>query len=70
MPKARCGAKAWIGQTVHASLAHVALAAGRIVRVDYDVNLNPVTPPGKYRLVIDLPETKEQAACGEVEVTR
>jgi 4-amino-4-deoxy-L-arabinose transferase-like glycosyltransferase len=42
---------------------------GELVRVDYDVNLNPVTPPGVYRLVIDVPETQEQAVCGEVVVT-
>jgi hypothetical protein len=48
---------------------------GEVVRVDYDVNLNPVTPAGTYRLVIDLPQTSEQAlpeqvVCGEVEVVR
>ena len=42
---------------------------GEIVRVDYDVNLNPVTPAGLYRLVIDLPQTSEQVVCGEVKVT-
>jgi len=42
---------------------------GEIVRVDHDVNLNPVTPPGTYRLVIDLPQTSEQVVCGEVKVT-
>jgi hypothetical protein len=41
---------------------------GEIVRVDYDVNLNPITPPGRYRLVIEV--AGEQAVCGEVEVTR
>jgi 4-amino-4-deoxy-L-arabinose transferase-like glycosyltransferase len=41
---------------------------GEIVRVDYDVNLNPVTPPGQYRLVIEV--AGEQAVCGEVTITR
>ena len=41
---------------------------GEIVRVDYDVNLNPVTPPGRYRLVIEA--AGEQAVCGEVTITR
>jgi mannosyltransferase len=40
-----------------------------VVRVDYDVNLNPVTPPGTYRLVIDLPQTSEQVVCGDVRIT-
>jgi hypothetical protein len=39
---------------------------GEVVRVDYDVNLNPVTPAGTYRLVIDL--AGEQVACGEVAI--
>jgi hypothetical protein len=42
---------------------------GETVRVDYDVNLNPVTPPGMYRLVIDLPQTSEQVVCGDVRIT-
>jgi len=42
---------------------------GEIVRVDYDVNLNPVTPAGTYRLVIDLPQTSEQVVCGDVRIT-
>jgi hypothetical protein len=42
---------------------------GEVMRVDTDVNLNPATPPGVYRLVIDLPQTKEQVACGDVKVT-
>jgi 4-amino-4-deoxy-L-arabinose transferase-like glycosyltransferase len=41
---------------------------GEIVRVDYDVNLNPVTPPGRYRLVIEV--AGEPAVCGEVTITR
>ncbi|MCU0500587.1 MAG: glycosyltransferase family 39 protein [Anaerolineae bacterium] len=42
---------------------------GEVVRVDYDVNLNPVTPPGTYRLVIDLPLMSEQVVCGDVRIT-
>jgi len=42
---------------------------GEIVRVDHDVNLNPVTPAGTYRLVIDLPQTSEQVVCGDVRIT-
>jgi 4-amino-4-deoxy-L-arabinose transferase-like glycosyltransferase len=41
---------------------------GEIMRVDYDVNLNPVAPAGRYRLVIEMAE--EQAVCGEVTITR
>jgi 4-amino-4-deoxy-L-arabinose transferase-like glycosyltransferase len=41
---------------------------GEVVRVDYDVNLNPMTPPGRYRLAIELPG--EQAVCGAVMITR
>lgn len=39
---------------------------GEVVRVDYDVNLNPLTPRGTYRLVVGL--DGEQATCGEVAV--
>jgi hypothetical protein len=39
-----------------------------VVRVDYDVNLNPVTPAGTYRLVIALPQTSEQVVCGDVSI--
>jgi mannosyltransferase len=41
---------------------------GEIVRVDYDVNLNPLTPEGMYRLVIDLPQTSEQVECGAARI--
>jgi 4-amino-4-deoxy-L-arabinose transferase-like glycosyltransferase len=34
------------------------------VRVDYDVNLNPITPPGAYRIVVYTPDA--QVVCGEV----
>jgi len=42
---------------------------GEIVRVDHDVNLNPVAPEGTYRLVINLPQTSEQVVCGDVRIT-
>lgn len=41
---------------------------GEVVRLDSDVNLNPVTPPGRYRLIVGLPEGAESVVCGEVEV--
>ena len=41
---------------------------GEVVRVDSDVNLNPITPPGRYRLVVGLPEGGESVVCGEVEI--
>ncbi len=41
---------------------------GEVVRVDSDVNLNPITPPGRYRLVVGLPEGGESMVCGEVEI--
>ena len=40
---------------------------GEAVRMDYDVNLNPVTPAGAYRLVIEAQGT--QAPCGDVTIT-
>ncbi len=43
---------------------------GEAVRVDYDINLNPVTPVGRYRIIIEVPDTVEQVVCGDVEVTR
>jgi hypothetical protein len=27
---------------------------GQVIRSDFDVNLNPVTPPGRYTLVVGL----------------
>ena len=39
-----------------------------ILRADYDVNLNPITPRGTYRLVIEAPGVAGQAVCGEVGV--
>jgi hypothetical protein len=41
---------------------------GEMVRVDYDVNLNPVTPPGRYRIVVGLPGVDGPFQCGTVEV--
>jgi hypothetical protein len=41
---------------------------GEVVRVDYDVNLNPITPPGRYRLLVEVPGKGEPVVCGEVEV--
>lgn len=40
-------------------------APGTIVEVHYDVNLNPVTPPGSYQLVVGLErdEGKERILC-------
>ena len=45
-------------------------AAGRslIIRHDVDVNLNPVTPPGRYQLVVGLAGSKEQHRLAEIEV--
>ena len=56
---------------------------GEFVRDDQDVNLNPVTPPGRYRIVVGLTDgagqqvaasgadtIAAQAVCGEVEVVR
>jgi 4-amino-4-deoxy-L-arabinose transferase-like glycosyltransferase len=42
---------------------------GDIVRADHDINLNPATPPGIYRLVVGSPGASGPAAsCGEVEI--
>jgi 4-amino-4-deoxy-L-arabinose transferase-like glycosyltransferase len=43
---------------------------GEVVRADHDINLNPLTPPGKYRVVAEIPDTAGQAACGDVSITR
>jgi hypothetical protein len=43
---------------------------GEVVRVDYDVNLNPVTPADEYMILVGLPETDAQTSCGKVIVTR
>lgn len=39
-----------------------------VVRVDYDVNLNPETPAGRYRLVISVPDQPGALTCGEITV--
>ncbi|MEA3335760.1 MAG: glycosyltransferase family 39 protein [Chloroflexota bacterium] len=39
---------------------------GEIVRVDYDVNLNPITPAGEYQLVVQAPGWEGEATCGKV----
>ena len=41
---------------------------GEVVRVDSDVNINPITPPGRYRLVVGLPDGGESVVCGDVEI--
>ena len=41
---------------------------GEVVRVDSDVNLNPITPPGRYRLVVGLQDGNGGMECGEVEI--
>ncbi len=43
---------------------------GEVVRADHDVNLNPKTPPGTYRLIVELAGLPGQSACGDVVVTR
>jgi len=47
---------------------------GEIVRQETDVNLNPITPPGQYRIVVGLAGADGQplapeVSCGEVVVT-
>jgi hypothetical protein len=46
---------------------------GEVVREDVDVNLNPITPPGTYRIVIGLADQAGTAIgpevnCGDVEL--
>ncbi len=41
---------------------------GEVVRGDHDINLNPVTPPGKYRVIVEVPGSEGQVSCGEVEI--
>jgi 4-amino-4-deoxy-L-arabinose transferase-like glycosyltransferase len=44
---------------------------GQIIRHDLDVNLNPVTPPGYYQLVVSLPGSPaEQHPLTKIEVRR
>jgi len=47
---------------------------GEIVRQEADVNLNPITPPGQYRIVIGLADAggnplTPEVSCGDVVVT-
>ncbi|MBE7550206.1 MAG: glycosyltransferase family 39 protein [Anaerolineales bacterium] len=45
------------------------IAGDKIIRHDLDVNLNPVTPPGKYQLVVGLQgDEAEQYPLAEIEV--
>jgi hypothetical protein len=39
-----------------------------IIRHDLDVNLNPLTPPGRYQLVVGLPGYEQAFPLAEVEV--
>ena len=41
---------------------------GEVVRVDYDVNLNPITPAGTYRVVVDVPGATAKIVCGDVKI--
>ncbi|GAB4516747.1 MAG: glycosyltransferase family 39 protein [Anaerolineae bacterium] len=46
---------------------------GAVVRDDHDVNLNPLTPPGVYRVVIAVVDATgqplgDEVSCGDVEV--
>ena len=44
--------------------------SGEVVRLDYDVNLNPITPAGEYRVVLSVPGSESQALCSDVTVTK
>ena len=43
---------------------------GEILRADFDVNLNPVTPNGVYQLIVEAPGIPEKASCGGVQIVR
>jgi hypothetical protein len=43
---------------------------GEVVRADYDVNLNPITPPGEYRIVVSAPGSETEVSCNDVAVIR
>ncbi len=45
-------------------------AADEIVRGDHDINMNPITPPGTYRLILEAPGATGQITCGPVEIRR
>jgi 4-amino-4-deoxy-L-arabinose transferase-like glycosyltransferase len=54
--------------------------SGQVVRADFDVNLNPITPPGRYTLVVGLHDTSgvqvpltdgsPQAPLASIEIVR
>jgi 4-amino-4-deoxy-L-arabinose transferase-like glycosyltransferase len=41
---------------------------GEIVRAGHDINLNPDTPVGTYRLILEVPDADGQAVCGQVKI--
>jgi hypothetical protein len=41
---------------------------GEVVRLDSDVNLNPITPPGRYRVIVGVPDGGDPVICGEIDV--
>jgi hypothetical protein len=44
---------------------------GELLRADYDVNLNPITPAGEYTVVVSVPGSEIRARCdGDVTVTK
>jgi hypothetical protein len=48
---------------------------GEVIRDDYDVNLNPATPPGTYQLVVGLlspggEQVPGQVVLGDVQIER
>jgi hypothetical protein len=43
---------------------------GEVLRADYDVNLNPITPDGLYQVIVEVPGASAKAFCGNVEIAR
>jgi len=43
---------------------------GEVVRVDYDVNLNPITPAGTYRVELSVVGSESQPSCGDTTVMK
>jgi hypothetical protein len=43
---------------------------GEFVRADHDVNLNPVTPQGKYRVIVEVPGSEDKVVCGDVKISQ
>jgi hypothetical protein len=37
---------------------------GEVLRADYDVNLNPITPAGEYTVVVSVLGSETRAVCG------